>query len=278
MAVFNPPVRVIIHIYSAQRRELRLTDILQKLLIVCPGYFLAGFTDAVAGGGGLISLPVAMLAGIPIHTVYGTNKFAMSIGTATSVVKYGRSGAIKWKAALTAAAGALVGSAFGARLALLLSERYLNMVLMVLLPAAAVFLSLNRGFGAEGQEKSLTPLKFAAYALLIGLCVGLYDGFFGPGSGTFYIMLFCSLMGYDLITASGNAKVVNLASNIGALVTFVLAGKVWFAVGIPCALCAMLGNYVGSSLAVKNGARFIRPIMAAVIMLLFIKVISQLFF
>ena len=247
------------------------------LPIVCPLLFLAGFADSIAGGGGTISVPSALLAGIPIHTAYGTNKLAMSLGTLTSVIQYGRKGKICWFTALFAAAGALAGSPLGALLALHLSEKYLSYCLMVLLPAAALFLSLNKGFGQTPKHRDLSRQQQAVYALLSGLGVGAYDGFFGPGAGTFYIILFCTVLGTDLVQASGNAKVVNLASNTGALVTYILGGKVWFAAGLPMAVCAIAGNFLGSRLAIKNGARFIRPIMAVMILLILVKLILDVF-
>ena len=247
------------------------------LPIVCPLLFLAGFADSIAGGGGTISVPSALLAGIPIHTAYGTNKLAMSLGTLTSVIQYGRKGKICWFTALFAAAGALAGSPLGALLAMHLSEKYLSYCLMALLPAAALFLSLNKGFGQTPKHRDLSRLQQAVYALLIGLGVGTYDGFFGPGAGTFYIILFCTVLGTDLVQASGNAKVVNLASNTGALVTYILSGKVWFAAGLPMAVCAIAGNFLGSRLAIKNGARFIRPIMAVMILLILVKLILDVF-
>lgn len=252
-----------------------MDDILAKLLIICPGYLIAGFADSVAGGGGTISVPFAMLSGLPIHTVYGTNKFAMAFGTFISTVKYGKNKVICWRNALIAAAGAIGGSAFGARLTLMLSEKYLSYCLMVLLPAAALFLCFNKGFGENPVPKGYSPLKEGIISLLIGAGVGTYDGFFGPGAGTFYMALFCTLLGMDLLRANGSSKVINLASNIGALVTFALNGRVFFAVGIPAAICAILGNYIGSSMAIKNGAKFIRPVMAIMIVLLFIKVITE---
>ena len=254
-----------------------MPDLSHVLPIVCPLLFLAGFADSIAGGGSTISVPSALLAGIPIHTAYGTNKLAMSLGTLTSVIQYGRKGKICWFTALFAAAGALAGSPLGALLAMHLSEKYLSYCLMVLLPAAALFLSLNKGFGQTPKHRDLSRLQQAVYALLIGLGVGAYDGFFGPGAGTFYIILFCTVLGTDLVQASGNAKVVNLASNTGALVTYILGGKVWFAAGLPMAVCAIAGNFLGSRLAIKNGARFIRPIMAVMILLILVKLILDVF-
>ncbi|MDO5111049.1 MAG: TSUP family transporter [Clostridia bacterium] len=254
-----------------------MNELWKQLLIVCPMVFLAGFADSVAGGGGIISIPAYLFAGLPVHMAYGTNKFAMSLGTAVSAVKYYRSGNVRVQSVLFAVLGALVGSNLGAQLALRFSERYLQLILMFLLPAVALFLFLNKGFGKEDVERPAVS-KWREYVLsaLIGLVVGAYDGFFGPGAGTFYTLLFVSLLHYSLITASGNARVVNLASNIGALAAFIVGGKVMFSVAVPAALCAVLGNYLGASLAIKNGAKFIRPIMVIVIALLIVKIITDM--
>ncbi len=252
-------------------------EVWRQLAMICPLVFLAGFADSVAGGGGVISLPAYLFAGLPVHMAYGTNKFAMSLGTAVSAVKYYRSGHVRAKSVLFAVAGALLGANLGARLALRFSERYLQVILMFLLPAVALFLSLHRGFGRE--DAALAALsKDREYTLsaLIGFVVGAYDGFFGPGAGTFYMLLFVSLLHYNLITASGNARVVNLASNVGALAAFIANGKVLYHIAVPAAACAVLGNYLGAALAIKNGAKFIRPIMVLVIVLLIVKIIADM--
>ncbi len=254
-----------------------MSSISMQLLLVCPLVFLAGFADSIAGGGGIISIPAYLFAGLPIHVAYGTNKFAMSLGTTISAVKYYRSGHVKLKSAAFAVVGALVGANLGARLVMTISERYLQLILMVLLPLVAVFLMMNKGFGSETEADKALP-KASEYALcaLIGLLVGAYDGFFGPGAGTFYMLLFVSLLRYSLLVSSGNARVVNLASNIGALTAYIAGGKVLYAIGIPAALCAIAGNYLGASLAIKNGAKFIRPVMAVVIVLLMVKIVTDL--
>ena len=135
---------------------------------------------------------------------------------------------------------------------------------------------MDKSFRRDQVCEQLPRSKEILLAILIGLAVGTYDGFFGPGAGTFYIVLFCSLLKLDLLTASGNAKVVNMASNVGALFTYLVAGKVWFLIGIPAALFAIAGNALGSSLAIKNGVKFIRPVMLIVMILLFIKTIMDL--
>ncbi len=247
------------------------------LLIICPLVFLAGFVDAVAGGGGLISLPAYIFAGVPIHVAYGTNKFANSIGTAVAANKFFKSGNIKLKPAILSAVGAIIGSWFGAKLVLILDEKYLHYCLMIILPIVAVFLLFNRSFGSLEEEIEITKGKLYILSFIIGFIIGGYDGFFGPGTGTFLVLAFTSLLGFNLITASGNAKVVNLASNVGALIAYIFSSKVSFTIGIPAAICAVAGNYIGAHLAVKNGAKFIKPIILLVVGMLFIKVIIGFF-
>lgn len=248
------------------------------LFIICPLVFCAGFVDAVAGGGGIISLPAYIFAGIPIHIAYGTNKFANCIGTSVASAKFFKSGNIKMKSALLSALGALIGSWFGAKLVLFLDEKYLKYSLLIILPIVAVFLLFNRKFGAIENVREVSNKIVYPLSIIIGMVIGAYDGFFGPGTGTFLVIAFTSLLGFNLINASGNAKVVNLASNFAALIAYILGGKVFFMVGIPAAICAALGNYLGAHLAIRNGSKVIRPIIVVVIAMLFIKVIYSFLF
>lgn len=246
------------------------------LAIICPLVFCAGFIDAAAGGGGLISLPAYIFAGIPIHTAYGTNKFANCTGTFVACAKFFKSGNIKMKSAIISAIGALIGSWFGTQLVLMLDEKYLKYCLMIILPIVAAFLLLNRGFGSEKKIKNLSDNKINIFSFFIGIIIGAYDGFFGPGTGTFLVLAFTSILGFDLIMASGNAKVVNLASNFAALVTYIMNGKVTFQIGLPAAICAILGNYIGAYMAIKNGSKIIKPTIFIVIVMLLGKVIYSL--
>ncbi len=248
------------------------------LLIICPLVFCAGFVDAVAGGGGIISLPAYIFAGMPIHMAYGTNKFANGIGTFAASIKFLSSGNIKIKPALISAIGAIIGSWFGTQLVLLLDEKYLQYCLIIILPIVAVFLLFNRKIGVENNEKKVEHRKIYLVAGIIGLLIGAYDGFFGPGTGTFLVLAFTSFLGFNLITASGNAKIVNLASNFAALIAYILNGKVLFMIGIPAAICASLGNYLGAHFAIKSGAKIIKPIIILVIIMLFGKVIDAILF
>lgn len=254
-----------------------MSEYMSILIVVCPMVFLAGFVDSIAGGGGLISLPAYIFAGLPIHMAYGTNKFASCLGTVVSTAKFLKSGHINVKPALISSGGALIGSWLGAQLVLMLDEKYLQYCLIFILPLVAVFLLLNRKFGSEDNVREVPTSTMYPFAFLIGLTVGAYDGFFGPGAGTFYVLGFTAFLGFNLITSSGNAKMVNLASNLAALLVYIPGGKVMYAVAIPAAICSIAGNFIGSHLAIKNGAKFIKPIIVVVIFLLFAKVISGLF-
>lgn len=241
-------------------------------LVVCPLLFLGGFVDSVAGGGGLITLPAYFLAGIPVHIAAGTNKLANCLGSSTAAIQYLRSGKIHLPIALTAAAGALAGSALGAQLALLLSERLLKGLMLIALPLVAVLLALKKDIGREGTGlTACSPRRTAAISLAVGLVVGAYDGLIGPGTGTFLIMAFSAFLSLDLITASGCAKVVNASSNIAAAVIYLFHGKVMWNFLLPAAACCILGGFCGARYAIRGGGRRIRSMIFVVLILLFIK-------
>lgn len=246
-------------------------------VIVCPLVFLGGLIDAVAGGGGLITLPAYLLAGLPAHIASGTNKCGNMFGTLLSTGRFLKRGDVHIPSALAGMAGALMGAWLGARLNLIMPEQMLYYVMLAVVPVMAVFLLLKRDFGQENRSSELGWGQLMAMALGIGLVIGGYDGFFGPGAGTFLMLAFTGLCRFDLLTASGNTKVANSASNLSSLVTFALAGKVMWSVGIPAALCGIAGNYVGSSLALKGGAKVIRPMFFVVLALLLARLIYGLF-
>lgn len=242
--------------------------------ILYPLIFLSGFVDAIAGGGGIISLSSYLAVGLPPHMALGTNKFSAVLGTGISTARFAKSGHVRWDAAGVSFTGALVGSAIGANLALIVPERALVYIMLVVLPVIALMVLRGKGFAV--REVEMPRARVLVLALVIGVGLGTYDGFFGPGTGTFLIMAFTAILGFDVLTACGNAKVVNFASNIGAAVTFVLQGQVMYSIGIPCALCAILGQYLGAGLAMKKGVRIVRPMILVVIVLLMAKIIWDL--
>ena len=246
----------------------------KMILIVVIGVFLASFTDGVAGGGGIISVPTYLFAGLPAHLALGTNKLSSSIGTAVSAFRFARKGYVDWKLALPSVALALYGAHLGTRLQLALDERYLKWLLLLVLPLVAVVVLRQKKLPEEAGE--LLFARRAAIVWIASLVVGAYDGFYGPGTGTFLILIYCNLAKMDLRTASGNVKLVNLASNLGALFTSLANGKVFLLLGLIGAASSVAGHYIGSGMAIKNGSRIVRPVILAVLVLLAVKVISEL--
>ncbi|MCL2832944.1 MAG: TSUP family transporter [Treponema sp.] len=245
------------------------------LLIVCPMIFLAGFVDSIAGGGGLISLPAYILAGLPVHTAYGTNKFASCFGTGVSVFNYSRKRRVHFPAAFAGVAGALPGSWLGTELALYLPAKTLLIIMMIILPLVAVFVLLNKGM--KGEALGEPPIKkLLVISFFTGLVFGAYDGFFGPGTGMFITLVLTGLAHMELIKAAGTTRVLNFASNLASMIVWLTGGKILFALAVPAMICSVAGNFIGSRLAIKNGKKIIRPIILVVAGLLFIKVISDL--
>lgn len=237
------------------------------LFLICMTGF-AGIVDSAAGGGGLISLPAYLFAGLPVHYTYGTNKFSAACGTTFATGKFLRSGALDLKVGLLAAVGSFLGSAAGSHVAVWLSDGALRVMMLCILPVAAVIILTQwRAPDRDCGETPLTRLR-AAQALAIGVGIGCYDGLFGPGTGTFAIIAFSTIMGFDMRRASGNAKILNLASNYASLVTYLASGLVVFHIAIPCAISGIVGNLIGSRLALKGGAKVIRPMMLVVLVLL----------
>lgn len=245
-------------------------------LIVCPLIFLGGFVDSVAGGGGLITLPAYLMAGLPVHLAAGTNKVVASFGTATATLKYFRSGKVRLAIALWAAAGALAGGYLGAEIAKELSPALLQGLMLVALPVVAVFLALRRDFGEGRERREPSPRRDALVSLVIGLAIGGYDGLIGPGTGTFMIMAFTAFLSLDMVTASGCAKVGNLASNVAAAVAFLVDGSVLWALVLPAALCSVAGNWCGALYAIRGGGKRIRSMIFVVLGLLFVKMLWEL--
>ena len=243
-------------------------------VIVVIGVFLASFVDGVAGGGGIISVPTYFLAGLPAHLALGTNKLSSGIGTVVSTLRFIRGGFVNWRLAIPSVVLALYGAHLGTRLQLALDERYLKWLLLLVLPLVAFVVLRQKKLPEEPGE--IAPRRQTAIVLASSLLIGAYDGFYGPGTGTFLILIYCGMAKMDLRTASGNVKLVNLASNVGALATSLMHGKVFIVLGLIGALASVGGHYLGSGLAIKDGSKIVRPVILIVLVLLAVKVISEL--
>lgn len=245
----------------------------QMLLIICPLALLAGFIDAIAGGGGMISLPAYYLAGLPPALAAGTNKLSAMMGTTLATATFAKAGRLDWRVGIPAALGALAASALGALLMASLPDRVVHVLVLVCIPVAAVLTLRRRKQAALPRERTLSATR--GIALCIGLGVGFYDGLVGPGTGTFLILLFLQVFAMEEVRASGTAKLVNLASNLAALVSLVFTGDVLFLLGLPAGLCAMLGAALGSRLTIRRGAAVVRGMMLAVLALLLAKMLMD---
>lgn len=247
---------------------------LQMYLTVLPMVFIAAVVDSICGGGGLISLPSYTLAGLNYDLAAGTNKFSAMFGTLSATVRYIKSGKVLLAPALWASLMALPGSYIGTRLAMMLGSEIMTIVMICCMPVVALTV-VFRG-KKDVQPKPMNKVRLMLCALS-GFAIGLYDGFFGPGTGTFLIILFTWLGGMDMVTASGTSKPVNLASNLASLITRIAAGQVLFGLALPAMCLSVAGGYIGAFLAVRKGARFVRYVMLGVLALLMIKLISDAF-
>ena len=237
-----------------------------QYLIVCPLVFLAGFVDAVAGGGGLISLPAYLIAGFPVHFAIGTNKVSSAMGTTLTTVRYTKSGFIPWKQAVFCVLFALAGSVCGANLALLIDDGVFKIIMLVILPLTALYVI---------KREPYSKLKTMLLSCVIAFVIGAYDGFYGPGTGTFLILLLTAAAHMPVTEANGVSKAINLATNISALVVFLINGKIIFAVGLVAGLFSIAGNWLGSSFFKKGGSKAVKPIMICVLVIFFVKVLSE---
>lgn len=248
-----------------------------SLMILFGLLFLASFIDSIAGGGGLISLPAYMLTGMPVHYALGSNKFTAACGTLFALGNYLKSGMLEWRIAAMSAVFSFAGSACGTQVALHIDGDLLKKILVVVLPLAAVVILTKRNLSDEDSSGQFSMKKKLLLASAIGLGIGFYDGLIGPGTGTFAAMAYCLIMKYDLRTASGNAKMLNLASNVASMVTFALAGTIAWKIALPGAVFSIIGGQIGSRMAIARGAEFIRPMLVVVLVLMMVKLAGDVF-
>lgn len=244
-------------------------------LIVCPLVFLASFVDAVAGGGGLIALPAYLLAGVPMHNAIATNKLSSASGTVISTVRLCRNRFVDWGLAFPCISMALLGSYIGAHLALRASDALLKWMLIPILPVVAFYVLKKKDMDEDVQVE-ISRKKQWLICAACSLAVGCYDGFYGPGTGTFLLILYTGVGKMAVGKASGNMKLANLSSNAAALVVFLFSGKIVLPLGLAAAVFSVAGHYVGAGMVMKNGSKIIRPIILIVIALLFIKILTDM--
>ena len=242
---------------------------MEQYLIVCPLVFLAGLIDSIAGGGGLISLPAYLIAGVPPHIALGTNKTSSSMGTVVSAAKLAKNGFVDRRTAVPVGLCAVAGAIVGATISLYVEDTVITHMMIVILPVVAFYVLRSRTLGESEKTGTLTGGRLIGAVCGIGLVMGIYDGFYGPGTGTFLLLLLTGLAHLDTRRAAGTTKVMNLSSNLAALATFLINGKVYYSLGLVSGLFCIAGHYIGSSLVVRGGRRVVRPMILVVLCILF---------
>lgn len=243
-------------------------------LIICPLLFLAGMVDAIGGGGGLISLPAYLIAGVPAHAAIATNKLSSCCGTSLATWRFIRAGLVNFRLSVPAVIAAIIGSSIGANLSLMVPEKIMIYILTGILPIA-VFLVLNKKlFNDSGTDEITLDKRTYLTASISAFIIGMYDGFYGPGTGTFLIIAFTVFAKLSIKTANAQTKVINLTTNITSLCIFLFNGQVLFLLGMIAAICNMAGGYIGAGLIMTNGAKIVKPSILFALVLLAIKLFS----
>lgn len=245
---------------------------------LCVFAFLAGFIDSMVGGGGLIQLPALLIffPNTPITTLFGTNKLSSISGNSAAAIRFLKEVKLDWQAVIPATITALIFSFFGARTVSLINSEILRPVILILLIIVAIYTFIKKDFGSEYKPKHQGN-KVIYYMMLIAAAIGFYDGFFGPGTGSFLIFLFIAILGFDFIRASAIAKVINLFTNLTALIYFASINQILYNIAIPMALCNAIGGVVGARMAIIKGSAFVRVLFLVVVSVLILKLVYDMF-
>ena len=247
----------------------------RSLLIICPLVFLGGLIDSIAGGGGIINIPAYMLAGLPAHFCVGTNKLSSVMGSSVVVYRMQKKRYIDWKALAPAIVSSVLGSFLGAKLALLVEERILRTIMLAVIPFC-LFVVLNPKLLREHPDAELTiDRKLLVKIVIVAFFFGIYEGFYGAGACTFLMIACVTYMKLSVSRSLAFMKTINLFSNLMALLVYLISGKTIVYLGLIAGIFNMLGNYAGSSLALKNGMKVVRPVMTAVILMLMLSLWKQ---
>lgn len=232
----------------------------------------AGFIDAVVGGGGLIQVPATLIQfpTTPLATIFGTNKIASLCGTSVAAYQYSKKIKFDYYILFVVALAAFIASFTGAKIVSVINPNTLKPIILFILITIAIYTFLKKDLGKE-QTKNLPIQKKLMYGSAIGLAVGFYDGFFGPGTGSFFVLGFVVVLGFDFLHASAYAKIVNCVTNISALTVFIKQGNFILPIAILMAVCNVTGNFIGSKMALKKGNQFVRSIFLFIVIIMIIR-------
>jgi uncharacterized membrane protein YfcA len=248
-----------------------------KIILLCAAGFIAAFVDSIAGGGGLISLPAFLLAGVPPQFSLGTNKFAATAASFTSSIKYAASGKVNFKLLKYLIPFTLIGAVLGVKTVLNIDQKYLYVMVLILVLAVGVYSLFSKNIGQENRFKELTK-KNIFLGILLAFVLGFYDGFFGPGTGSFLIFGIIAIYGFDFVLAGGNARVLNFVSNVSALVMFAFYRRINYMIGLPVLIAMIFGARFGTIMALKKGSKLIKPIFVTMSLAVAAKMLFNLLF
>lgn len=243
--------------------------------VLFAGGVAAGWIDSIAGGGGLLTIPLLLWVGLPVGTVLGTNKFQSSFGSFTAALHYTHEDVVPLRDALPGVLFTLAGAAAGSIAVQLISGSVMNGVIPFLLLGIAVYLLFTPSLGERAFAPRFSRVPFYA---AFGLLLGFYDGFFGPGVGSFWALAFVLGLGFDLRTATGYTKVMNFTSNAVSFILFLAGGQVLFGAGLAMGVGEVLGAAVGSRMVVRKGVKFIRPVFVTMVILTTLKLLYSRYF
>lgn len=238
------------------------------LFYLVPLLFIAGVIDGIAGGGGIIALPAYLLTGMPVHSAYACNKLQSGLGTSASAIKYIKDGYADIKATLCAIPFTIAASTLMTHFVIGLDSDIIKMIIAVCIPIAAALMFLKRFLSPKTVTKRETSFRTVALSMLCGAMLGAYHALFGPGGGTIAMILFSILLSYDLRVGNGNGKIIIVASNFTAMISYIISGYMIWHVAIPCAIANIVGSYLGAAIVIKKGEKIVFPTMIIVIIML----------
>jgi uncharacterized membrane protein YfcA len=249
------------------------------IVLLCIAAFAAGFIDAIVGGGGLIQTPAGLilLPNLPVSTVIGSLKIPAFSGTSFAAYQYMKKVTMNWKLLFIMMALAIPSAFIGSTLLTYMSNDFMKPLLLFILSLLAVYTYAKKNFG-QHVAKDISETKQILHAVMISVVVGFYDGFIGPGTGSFLVVAFIALMGFDFLHASANAKMVNLSTNFGSICLFALKGKIIWAIAIPMAASNACGGWMGAKLAINKGNGFIRVFFLVVVVGTLIRFAYDIFY
>lgn len=247
---------------------------MHTIIFLCIAGFISAFVDSIAGGGGLISVPAYILSGLSPAYVLGTNKFSASFSSGASSFKFIKSGRINFKLIKYLLPFTFIGAAIGVKTVLSINEDILNVLVIIMVLFIGIYSLFSKSLGVENRFKGINKKNITS-GILLAFFLGFYDGFFGPGTGSFLIFGMIKIFGFDFVNSAGNARLMNFASNIISLILFAVSGKIYYAYGLPVAVFMILGARFGTKVALKRGTRIIKPIFITMSLALAFKLLMN---